>query len=160
MEESQLTPDQQGGVSDVSGALKSAGDGAGILTAHLGNLVVHPAGRGLRQLQTGLLHPVSTRQADNGMTGWTVPVVPGTDNVHLWPHRHGGGNSDRDTVHCHSKVSDPCRLCNSTMTTCVHDIYIQNAIFSFSCSFRYFLLTQIKLKWSTDIQTLTGEYFQ
>ena len=38
---------------------------------------------GLRQLQTGLLRPVSTRQADNGMTGWTVPVVPGTDDVHL-----------------------------------------------------------------------------
>ena len=72
---SQLTPDQQGGASDASGALKSAGDGAGILTAHLGNLVVHPAGRGLRQLQTGLLRPVPTRQADNGMTGWTVPVL-------------------------------------------------------------------------------------
>ena len=83
MEESQLTSDQQGGASDVIGALKSAGDGAGILTAHLGNLVVHPAGRGLRQLQTGLLRPVPTRQADNGMTGWTVPVVPGTDDVDL-----------------------------------------------------------------------------
>ena len=83
MEESLLTLDQQGGAFDVSGALKSAGDGAGILTAHLGNLVVHPAGRVLRQLQTGLLRPVPTRQADNGMTGWTVPVVPGTDDVDL-----------------------------------------------------------------------------
>ena len=83
MEESQLTLDQQGGASDVIGALKGAGDDAGILTGHLGNLVVHPAGRGLRQLQTSLLRPVPTRQADNGMTGWTVPVVPGTDDVDL-----------------------------------------------------------------------------
>ena len=33
---------------------------------------------GLRQLQTGLLRPVPTRQTDNGMTGW-----PGTDDVDL-----------------------------------------------------------------------------
>ena len=38
---------------------------------------------GLRQLQIGLLRPVPTRQAVNGMTGWTVPVVPGTDDVHF-----------------------------------------------------------------------------
>ena len=76
-----LTLDKQGGVSDFSGTLQSTADCAGILTLHAGDLVVHLTGRGLGQLQTGLLPPVSGRQANNWPRRRTTPVVPGTDDV-------------------------------------------------------------------------------
>ena len=52
------TLNKQGGTSDFSGALKSTGDCAGILTLHTRNVIVHLTGRGLSEFQTGILPSV------------------------------------------------------------------------------------------------------
>lgn len=52
------TLNKQGGTSDFSGALKSTGDCAGLLTLHTRNLIVHLTGRGLSEFQTGILPSV------------------------------------------------------------------------------------------------------